>query len=131
VKHLGRDQLRVEARGHVLFADQPIGDGGDDTAPTPTELFLAGLTACVAYYAERYLRRNQLSTVGLEVNCDYAWAENPHRVGAISLIVKVPSLPLARREAFTRVIEHCTVHNTLHQAPSVQIRVDSPQTVAA
>ncbi len=131
VTHLGRDQLRVEARGHVLFADQPIGEGGDDTAPSPTEIFLAGLTACVAYYAERFLRRHQLSTLGLSVSCDYAWAENPHRVGEISLVVKAPSLPAARREAFARVIEHCTVHNTLQRAPAVQFRIDTPRTVAA
>ncbi len=131
VTHLGRDQLRVEARGHVLFADQPIGDGGDDTAPSPTEIFLAGLTACVAYYAERFLRRHQLSTLGLSVSCDYAWAENPHRVGEISLVVKVPSLPAARREAFTQVIEHCAVHNTLQRPPDMVIRVMTGQSLAA
>lgn len=31
VSYLGRDQLRIEARGHVMFADQPIEDRGDDT----------------------------------------------------------------------------------------------------
>lgn len=122
VTHLGRDQLRIETRGHVLFADQPIGDGGDDTAPTPTELFLAGLSACVSFYAERFLRRHHLSTVGLAVGCDYAWAENPHRVGSITLTVDAPSLQPGLRSAFTRVIEHCTVHNTLEHSPSIDIR---------
>ena len=30
-----------------------------------------------------------------------------------------PGLPEARREPFSRVIEHCTVHNSLVQPPTV------------
>ncbi len=130
VTHLGRDQLRIEARGHVMFADQPVEDGGDDTAPTPTEIFLSGLTACVAFYAERFLRRHKLPTVGLTVSCDYAWVENPHRVSAIELVVEAPGLTAEKREAFLRVIEHCMVHNTLLVPPNVRINLQEVRTVA-
>jgi len=53
VRHLGGDRLGISVRAHELFADQPVGEGGEDSAPTPTELFLASLAACVAFYAER------------------------------------------------------------------------------
>lgn len=125
------DRLRVSIRDHEVFTDQPQVDGGGDTAPTPTELFLAGLAACVGFYAERFLRRNQLSTAGLKVSCSYAWAENPQRVGEIKLAVDAPSLPDARRAAFERVIEHCTVHNTLKHPPAVTLHVSEAQTAAS
>ena len=131
VAYLGRDQLRIKARGHVVFADQAIEDRGDDTAPTPTEMFLAGLAACVAFYAERFLRRHELPTAGLTVGCDYSWAENPHRIGAIELTVEAPGLTAEKREAFLKVIEHCTVHNTLHVPPDVRLRLGGAQAVAA
>ena len=131
VTYLGRDQLRIETRGHVLFADQPIEDRGDDTAATPTEIFLSGLTACVAFYAERFLRRHSLSTAGLSVSCDYSWAENPHRVGAIELTVEAQGLAAENQQAFMRVIEHCTVHNTLLVPPEVRTRLRSARTAAA
>jgi putative redox protein len=131
VTHAGRDRLRIEVRGHELFADQPVEDGGEDTAPTPTELFLAGLAACVAFYAERFLRRHNLDTQGLNVRCTYDWAENPHRVGEVDLLVEAPGVTPARRDAFARVIEHCTVHNTLEHPPEVRIQVGSERTVAA
>jgi len=79
VRHLGGDRLGISVRGHELLADQPVGDGGEDSAPTPTELFLASLAGCVAFYAERFLRRHGLSTEGLVVACDYAWARDPAR----------------------------------------------------
>ncbi len=117
----GGDRLTIRVRGHSMRADQPVADGGGDTGPTPTEIFVAGLAACIAYYAERFLRRSNLSTDGLEVDCAYSWAENPHRVGAIEVSVTAPSLTEERREAFARVIDHCTVHNTLRQAPAITV----------
>lgn len=131
VSYVGRDVLRIAARGHEIFSDQPVEDGGDDTAPTPTEIFIAGLGACVAFYAERFLRRNGLSTDGLKVACGCRWAVNPHRVGEIDLMVEAPGLIDTKREAFSRVIDHCTVHNTLRQPPQVRIVVTSSQTAAA
>ena len=50
VSYLGGDRLHIDVRGHELSADQPVEDGGGDTAPTPTELFVAGLSACVGFY---------------------------------------------------------------------------------
>ena len=120
------DRLRIAIRGHELFVDQPVEDGGGDTAPTPTELFLGSLAACVEFYAERFLRRHGLGTDGLSVGCDYAWAQNPTRVGQIRLVVEAPTLTPPLREAFSRVVEHCTVHNTLRQPPAVHTLVEVP-----
>jgi putative redox protein len=121
VSHVAGDRLRIAVREHVLFADQPLEGGGEDTAPTPTELFVAALGACIAFYAERYLRRHGIATDGLAVSCDYGWAEKPHRVGEITITVDAPGLPSERREAFQRVIEHCTLHSTLEVPPAIRL----------
>jgi putative redox protein len=131
VAHQGGDRLLIETRGHELRSDQPVEDGGDDTAPTPTELFLAGLAGCVAFYGARFLRRHGLATEGLVVTCKYAWAANPTRIGKIDLSVEAPTLTPERREAFSKVIDHCTVHNTLRQPPEVRIRVAPAEAAAA
>lgn len=130
VTHAGGDRLRIETRGHVLFTDQPVEDGGEDTAPTPTEMFVSSLAACVAFYAERFLRRHGLATDGLKVAADYQWAENPHRVGAIVLDVEAPGLTAVKRETFVRVIEHCTVHNSLLNPPAIRLNVAAFQSPA-
>jgi putative redox protein len=122
-QYLGGDRLGISVRGHQLRTDQPEEDGGTDTAPTPTELFLASLAGCVAFYAERYLRRHDLSTDGLVVACDWAWAREPLRVGAVEISVQAPGLPPEREEAFRRVIEQCPIHNTLLQPPHVRFKL--------
>jgi putative redox protein len=121
--HEGGDRLLVAVRGHHMFSDQPVEDGGGDTAPTPTEMFIAGLAGCVAFYAERFLRRHGLGTDGLEVSCSYRWAANPHRIGDIDVKVVAPSLTDEKRKAFGAVIEHCTLHHTLQQPPAVRIHL--------
>jgi putative redox protein len=130
VTYAGGDRLRIDVRGHELGVDQPVEDGGEDSAPTPTEIFVSSLAACVAFYAERFLRRNGLSTEDLKVAADYQWAGNPHRVGEIVLNVEAPGLTEVKREAFERVIEHCTVHNTLRMPPVVRVNL-APAEVAA
>lgn len=131
VAYAGGDRLRISVRGHDVYADQPVEDGGADTAPTPTELFAGALAACIAFYAERFFRRHGLDPSALTVACDYAWAENPHRVGEFELVVDAPGLPDGRRQAFMRVLERCTLHNTLETPPAIRIRLDSAAPPAA
>jgi uncharacterized OsmC-like protein len=131
VRHEEGDRFRATIRGHQLVIDQPVEDGGTDAGPTPTELFVAGLASCVAFYAERYLRRHHLPVDGLAVDCTYAFGpDRPSRVGSIECIVHAPGLPASRRGAFLAVIDHCTVHNSMRQAPLVQLEVHSSELAA-
>jgi uncharacterized OsmC-like protein len=116
----------VRVRGHELVVDQPVEDGGEDAGPTPTELFVAGLASCVAFYAGRFLRRHGLPTEGLAVDCSFTFAEDrPARVGEISVAVHLPEgFPEERRAALRAVVEHCTVHNSLRQPPEVEIALE-------
>jgi uncharacterized OsmC-like protein len=117
------DRYRIGIRGHEVLVDQPLDDGGTDTAPTPTELFVAGLVSCVAFYAGRFLRRHDLPSQGLEVVSEFAFApDRPARVGKVSISIRLPKdFPEARRTALLAVVEHCTVHNSLLQPPEVGI----------
>jgi putative redox protein len=122
VKHLAGDRFEVSVRQHRLEVDQPIDDGGEDSAPTPTELFVASLASCVGFYARRFLHRHGLPTEGLAVEAHYEMGSRPARVSAITLVVRVPEgVPDERRDALLAVASHCTVHNTLADPPNVRI----------
>ena len=127
VRHLGGDRFEIGVRDHELTVDQPVADGGEDSAATPTELFVASLASCVAFYARRYLSRHDLPTDGLTVTADYTLALRPARVSEMRLDVRLPEgVPQDRREALLAVASHCTVHNTLTTPPEVTIElVDS------
>ena len=122
VRHVGGDRFEIDVRGHVITVDQPVADGGTDTAATPTELFVAGLASCVAFYARRYLARHGLPVNGLAVTADFRIVPGPARVDEIVVDISLPAgVPAQRRQALLAVASHCTVHNTLNDPPRVRI----------
>lgn len=126
VDHDAGDRFRISVRGHEVVVDQPVEMGGDDAGPTPTELFVASLTACVGFYARRYLARHDLDATGLAVEASYTMATKPSRVGEVTLRLVVPAgVPQERQAALMAMAGHCTVHNTLTAAPEVDIVLDA------
>lgn len=125
VRYGGGDSLEIEVRDHVVVTDQPVGDGGEDRGPTPTELFVASLASCMGFYAERFLRRNEIPADGLEIDVGFSMAtQRPIRVSAIEVDVTLPrAVPEAMRKPLERVMQACTVHNSLHDAPTVELTI--------
>jgi putative redox protein len=123
VRFVAGEAYEVTVRGHRLVVDQPADAGGQDSAPTPTELFVASLATCVAFYAGRYLTRHGYSREGLAASVGYGMAtDRPARVSGVRLTVRVPDgLPPERWAALRAVVSHCTVHNSLAVPPSVTI----------
>ncbi len=123
VRFISGESYEVSVRGHRILVDQPVEDGGGDTAPTPTELFVASLATCVAFYAGRYLTRHGYDRDGLDVSVSFDMADDrPARVTRIRLEVRVPvGLPAQRWPALAAVVSRCTVHNTLTTPPEVTI----------
>jgi uncharacterized OsmC-like protein len=125
VRHVDGDAYAITARGHGVLTDQAVADGGTDAAATPTELLVASLASCVAFYTGRYLVRHGLDRAGLAVTAEFAMAAGrPARVGAVRLRITVPGgVPPQRTGALLAVASHCTVHNTLRQQPDVSIEL--------
>jgi putative redox protein len=120
---LDGERYAVGIRGHRVVVDQPVPLGGSDSAPTPTELFVAGLTSCVAYYAGRYVTRHGHDRAGLRVTADWEMAtDRPARVASVRLSITPPAgLPPQRWPGLLAVASHCTVHNSLQHTPEVAI----------
>lgn len=124
VDHKGGDLFEIAVRQHVLHVDQPVEDGGSDAAPTPTEMFVASLASCVAFYVRRFLSRHDLPTDGLSITAKFAMGERPARVAEIGLSIQLPAgVPEARRAPLLAVASHCTVRNTLEHPPEVTIEL--------
>ena len=128
VAHQAGDRFQLQVRGHRLTCDQPPADGGTDQGPTPTELFVASLAACVGFYARRFLARHDLEAAGLRVEGAFTIRPGrPARVAAITLRLLLPQpLEEHRRQALLAVVDHCTIHNSLRTPPEVRITLAEP-----
>ncbi len=118
----------MNIRGHrYIQVDQPTEAGGTDTAPTPTELFAASLAACIAFYAGSYLHRHGLPRTGLRVRTEFtSWPPTPPRPGRLPARRgrAAAGAPRAAPAACWLVASHCTVHNTLHEPPEIEIELE-------
>jgi len=111
-----------EVRGHEVIVDNPIESGGTDAGPTPPELVAIALGTCVGIYAVNFCRKHDLSTEGMTVHTDWEKAQNPARIGMMSVRIIVPAgIPEDKYEAFMATIRKCLVHNTLCQMPEMSI----------
>jgi putative redox protein len=132
VTHLTRQSFEVETRGHKVVVDQPH-RGREEAGPSPTELFVAGLAACVGHYAGTFLYRHELPYDGLRVECEWAMrASEPARVSRVEMRVTTPApVPEELRDQLHDYMEQCTVHNSLRQPPSVAIDLTGSDAPAA
>jgi uncharacterized OsmC-like protein len=127
VSYLGGELYGIATGRHSVLTDQPASAGGEDAAMTPTDLLVASLSSCVAFYAGRYLARHGLSRGGLQVTAEFTLAtDRPARVGEVALKIRVPDgVPPGREAALLAVASHCTVHNTLRHPPGIAIELDT------
>ena len=126
VRHEANDRFRISIRGHEVVVDQPAPASGDD-GPTPTELFVASLAACAGFYARRFLARHGLRDGELAISCEYGWTEDHSRVDSIALRVELPAgIPEGLEAPLLRVIEHCTVHESIREIPVLTCVIVAP-----
>jgi uncharacterized OsmC-like protein len=121
--HVVNNRYLLTVGRHALNIDQPAEAGGEDSGPTPLELFAASLVSCTAHYAGSYLARHGLPTDGLLVDGEFELAEDsPPRVVRMSVTITPPDgLSTTRKAGLLAVASRCTVHNTLSQPPAVTI----------
>ncbi len=124
VKHVGGRRFEVTCRDHAIVVDQPLEDGGSDKGMTPVELFNASLACCVADSAATFLRRRIPDLQSLVVRSDWQYSDSPHRVVAMHIHLAVPrGLTDPERKGLQRVLNQCTVSNSLKGVPMIDIRL--------
>ena len=132
VDHLGEVQFEVKARGHRVFCDQPLENGGFDEGMTPPELLLASLGACAGYYAVQYLKARRLPMRGLRIRTTADKAEGPPRVDNMHIEVEYPeTLDERHRAGVLAAVHKCMIHNTLLNPPRISVDVRVPLPAAA
>ena len=63
--------VRIDAGGYALRGDEPAGQGGGGTGPTPFGLLLSGLGACTAITLRMYAERQGWPLAGIDVTLTY------------------------------------------------------------
>lgn len=123
--YAGGISFDIEIRGHKLTVDLPQDKGGNDKGPTPPELLVAALASCVGIFAALFAQKNNLSPEGIEVEAQAETVQSPTRLANFSAVLRFPSLPKELEEKARAFIEACLVGNTLKNANTVSLKIES------
>jgi putative redox protein len=117
----------VDVRSHHLTVDEPLDQGGDDSAPSPQELLAASLASCTAITVEMYAQRKGWDLGYVEVECEYQPAERgcPTR---FELVMRLPEDASDEQVERLKIIAaKCPVHRALDGEVMFHERVERLQ----
>lgn len=122
----GNKKVNANFDGFSVATDQPKGAGGDGTAPSPFDLFLASLGTCTGFFALSFCQKRGISMEGLELTQNAEWDDTKHLMTKISLHIKLPAdFPEKYRDGLIKAVNLCTVKRHLHEPPEMEVLLEN------
>ena len=120
----GNKKVNVEVKGFNILTDQKKENGGDASAPTPIDLFLASLGSCSGVFVLNFLKMHLLpETVYLTLNP--VWNINEYVIERIELVIHLPhDFPAGFDHALVEVAKRCLVARHVKIAHDIRIERD-------
>ncbi len=108
----------------TVHTDQPKESGGNNTAPSPFELFFVSLATCAGFYALEFCQSRSLPTKGLTVNLKAEKTDKPKLYDAITVDLTLPKdFPQKYENAIKRSVDLCTVKRHIFSELNFDIKI--------
>jgi uncharacterized OsmC-like protein len=118
---LSDDAIRLEPTAGPLTIEAPSAD----VMYSPFQMLASGLASCTFSVIYSWAAHADLSVDDLAIEVHWSFADDPHRMADIRVVLDWPSLPAKRVAAAKRASELCTIHATLTHPPTVTVMAAS------
>jgi ribosomal protein S12 methylthiotransferase accessory factor len=117
----GGRKVYSDYKGFTIKTDQSKEDGGDGTAPTPSDLFFASLGACMGLYALDFCKKRKIDPGQLKFSVELLSHEKTHIVEKMSFIIDLgPEFPQKYTSALIRAMKLCYLKQHFEQPPQFE-----------
>lgn len=131
-RYRGQMLFETEVGGQTVVTDVTPPMGGQGRAPTPPDLFVVSIGACVAAFVAHYCEQQGIDTRDLTVTTAFEKADKPALLTNFHVAVALPHGDCGDRlAAVERVAEHCIIHETLKALESIDIGIQDRAALAA
>jgi len=120
---LSDDAIRLEPTAGPLTIEA----SSADVMYSPFQMLASGLASCTFSVLYSWASHADLSVDDLAIEVHWSFADDPHRMGNIHVVLDWPSLPPNRVAAAKRASELCTIHATLTHSPAITVTTASDE----
>jgi len=118
----GGKKVNAEYNGFTHRTDQPLQAGGEDTAPSPFDLFLASLGTCAGFFVLSFCQQRGIDTAGIELRQRVERDQRTHLIVKVDVEILLPaSFPVKYRAAVVQAAQACTVKKHLQNPPQFNL----------
>jgi putative redox protein len=125
----GGEKVNAEIDSRIIATDQPLEGGGEGSAPTPFDYFLASLGTCAGIYVLSFCRHRQIATEGLALKQRMEFTstdEGKKRLARVIIEIDLPpGFPEKYRNAIVKAAELCAVKKAIMDPPEFVITAHS------
>ena len=126
----GGKKVTAEINGRVIPTDQPVGVGGEGSAPTPFDYFLASLGTCAGIYVLSFCQQREIPTEGLALSQRMEFttaADGKRRLAKVEIDIELPpGFPDKYRNAVVKAAGFCSVKKVIMDPPEFVIAARMP-----
>lgn len=114
-------KVNASINGQIVKTDQPVGSGGDGSAPSPFDLFLASIGTCAGIYVKGFCQQRGISTDNIKIIQRMQFNTAKKLIDDISIEIRVPAdFPEQYKEAVIKAADLCTVKRHLAEPPIIK-----------
>jgi putative redox protein len=118
----GNKKVSAHFREFTIHTDQPEKGGGENTAASPFELFLASIGTCAGFYVASFCQSRSIPTGNISITQTNFRNDTTHMVEKIILdIVLPPDFPEKYKAAVIKAADTCTVKKHLLEPPEIHV----------
>jgi ribosomal protein S12 methylthiotransferase accessory factor len=108
--------------GHIIKTDQPVNSGGENSAPTPFELYLASIGTCAGIYVKSFCDNRQIPTDNIKIVQTIEYDKESGLPANILIDVQLPpDFPEKYKASVIHVAELCKVKKSIKNPPEFKI----------
>jgi ribosomal protein S12 methylthiotransferase accessory factor len=118
----GGKVITAHTQTHSIKTDQPLNSGGENTAPSPFELYLASIGTCAGIYVKSFCDNRNIPAEGIKIIQSYEWDKETGLPLNIKIDIKLPAdFPEKYKASIIHVAELCKVKKSIVNPPKFEI----------
>jgi putative redox protein len=126
----GGEKVNAEINSRIIPTDQPVEGGGEGSAPSPFDYFLASIGTCAGIYVLSFCQQRQIATEGLALSqrMEFSTTEDgKNKLVKVAIEIDLPSgFPEKYRNAIVKTAGLCSVKKVLMDPPEFEIIAKMP-----